>query len=225
MKDIEIIPAILSRDFSELTDQIALVKGFVKTVQIDVCDGQFTATPSWPYRKRDDSFERIMNEEQGLPGWEDLEFEIDLMANRPEEVVSDWVHAGAARVVIHAEARGNIAEAIALLRERAEIGIAINIDSPLDLIEPYKDDIHFIQCMGIDTIGLQGQDFDAKSIDKVKEIRKRFPKLAVSVDGGVSMDNIQDLIDAGATRLVIGSAIFNAENPIDAVQAFAQLVK
>ncbi len=147
------------------------------------------------------------------------------MANRPEEVVSDWVHAGASRVVIHAEARGNIAEAIALLRERVEIGIAVNIESPLDLVEPYKDSIHFIQCMGIDTIGLQGQDFDAKSIDKVKEIKKRFPKLAISVDGGVSMDNAQDLIDAGATRLVIGSAIFNAENPIDAVHAFAELAK
>lgn len=219
----EIIPAILPKDFAELTEKVALMKGFAQTIQIDVCDGQFTPVPSWPYRKRDDSFERIMHEEQGLPGWEDAEFEIDLMANKPEDVINDWVQAGAARIILHVEARGNLKEAIALMRDRVEIGMALNIETPVDLLAPYAEDIAFIQCMGIDRIGYQHQAFDPKVVEKIAEIRKKYPNIPISIDGGVSLESAPRLIEAGAARLVIGSAIFDSENPIDAVHSFNEL--
>src|SRR5205085_673045 len=104
---LEIIPAILPKDFAELTEKIALIKGFTKTVQIDICDGQFVQNATWPYRKHDDNFDRLLREEEGLPGWESLNYEFDLMVNKPEEIVEEWVHAGAARVIIHAEAKGD----------------------------------------------------------------------------------------------------------------------
>lgn len=62
---IEIIPAILPRDFAELEDKASLVQGAVKTVQIDVCDGQFVPNATWPYKKHDDTFEKLLSEDFG----------------------------------------------------------------------------------------------------------------------------------------------------------------
>lgn len=224
MAKIEIIPAILPMDFTELEDKISLMKGFVKTVQIDVCDGQFVPNATWPYRKPDESFVKISREEMGLPGWENLNFEIDLMANRPEERVDEWVQAGASRVIIHAEAKGDLNKTLADLNGRAEIGLALNEGTPIETIAKYREDINFVQLMGIDQIGFQHQPFDDRVIGRVREVRLKFPGLPISVDGGVSLENVEELIDAGADRLVVGSAIFNAENPIDAVEKFKRLV-
>lgn len=220
MKRAEILPAILPRDFAELRDKVELVQGFVKTIQIDVCDGQFTPEATWPYRKHDDSFERISREEEGMPGWQELNFEIDLMANKPEEHVQEWIQAGASRVILHAEAKGDIGAAIAALSGAVEIGLAFNIDTPLNLAEKHADVISSIQLMGIDSIGFQHQPFDDKVVEKVKEARAKFPSLAISVDGGVSLETAPRLIEAGAHRLIVGSAIFAADNYIDAIREF-----
>jgi len=222
-KSTEIIPAILPMDFAELEDKLALIHGFVKTVQIDACDGQFVQNATWPYRKHDDSFDKMVKEEIGMPGWEDTNFEVDLMANRPEERVEEWISAGASRIVIHAEAKGDIDAAIAKLTDKVEIGLALNEDTPVETISKYHERIQFVQLMGIDQIGFQHQPFDEKVIGRVREVRLKYPGLPIAVDGGVSFENAAELIDAGADRLVIGSAIFNAENPMDAVEKFKSL--
>lgn len=228
MKRPEIIPAILPRDFAELEEKVGLIKDFVKTVQIDVCDGQFTPQPSWPYRKHDDSFEKIIHEEDGFPGWEKLNFEIDLMANKPEEKIEEWVQAGATRIILHIESRGDVGAAIEALKDRVEVGLALNIDTPISEISNPKLGIvegsaQFIQLMGIDHIGFQGQEFDAKVIDRIKEVKKMFPEYLVSIDGGVSLHTAPGLIEAGADRLVVGSAIFESDNYVDAVTSFKRL--
>ncbi len=220
---IEIIPAILPRDFAELEDKASLVQGSVKTVQIDVCDGQFVPNATWPYKKHDDTFEKLLSEDLGLPFWENLNYEIDLMVNRAEEVAEEWVRTGASRIIIHVEMNGDLAKAIAVIKDQVEIGLALNIETDIALIEKYKDDIQFVQCMGIDNIGFQGQSFDDKVIEKIKLIRSKYPELTISVDGGVSLESAPRLIEAGATRLVAGSAIFNAENSFDAIEAFKRL--
>jgi ribulose-phosphate 3-epimerase len=224
MAKTEIIPAILVNDFAELQSDMEMVEGFVKTVQIDVCDGQFTSQPTWPYRKHDENFEKIVSEQEGLPGWEKTNFEIDLMANHPEDKVENWVQAGATRIILHAEVKGGVEAAIAALEGRVEIGLALNESTPIETIAPYRDRIQFVQLMGIDNVGFQHQPFDPKVIGRIKEVRMKFPGMPISVDGGVSLENALDLIDAGADRLVVGSAIFNAENPIDAIHAFKQLL-
>jgi len=223
MAKVEIIPAILANTFSEIEEDISLIKDFVKTMQIDVCDGQFVPNATWPYRKKDDSFERIINEEEGMPGWEKLNFEIDLMVNKPEEVVDEWVRAGAARIILHAEAKGDLAEALVKLSGVVEVGLAFNIETPFVLLESHRERINFVQLMGIDHVGFQHQPFDSKVVDKIKELKSQYTDLIISVDGGVSLETAPKLIEAGADRLVVGSAIFGADNPIDAVQEFKRL--
>jgi ribulose-phosphate 3-epimerase len=229
MKKIEIIPAILPQDFAELEEKVSLVKAGTKWIQLDVCDGQFTPRPSWPYRKTDDNFELIVREDQGLPGWENLEYEIDLMVNRPEEVVDDWVSAGATRVVIHAESKGNPMKAVEMLEGRVEVGLAFNIGSPQ--LGQLSDLLHsgfmfnYIQLMGIDKVGFQGQAFDEKVLEEIRDVKELadFYKFKIQIDGGVSLETAPKLIQAGADRLIVGSAVINAENPLGALEEFEAL--
>ncbi len=222
-KKVEIIPAILPKTFKELEDSVASIQGLVKFVQVDICDGKFVPNATWPYREHDDSFEMIIREQQGLPGWEKLDYEFDLMISNPKDVVDDWVKAGATRIIIHAES-GGVAETIKKLENRVEIGLALNIETPISTIEPFKEIIRFVQCMGIRRVGFQGQAFDNEVISKIKEIKSKYPNLSVSVDGGVSLRNALQLIDAGADRLVVGSAIFESENVVDTIRQFHDLV-
>lgn len=145
------------------------------------------------------------------------------MSRCAAEVVEEWVRTGATRVIIHVEMRGDLDLAISKIKDQVEIGLAINVETPIDVLEKYIEQIDFVQCMGIDNIGFQGQSFDQKVIDKIKLLRSKYPELIISVDGGVSLESASILIEAGADRLVAGSAIFNAENSFDAVEAFKRL--
>jgi len=213
-KKVEIIPAILPITWKEVENGVASIQGMVKSAQIDICDGKFAPNATWPYKKRDDTFEMMIREERGLPGWEGLDYEFDLMVSDPAEIVDDWVTVGATRIIIHAESNG-IAEALGRLKDRVEIGLALNIETNINIIEPFKDAIKFVQCMGIRNVGFQGQIFDEAVIAKIREVKCKYPELLISVDGGVSLENAKQLIDAGADRLVVGSAIFDSENPIE----------
>ena len=224
----EIIPAILAKDFKDLEDHVTRVKGLVPLVQVDICDGQFTPSPSWPYKKDDKNFFAIMHEDSGMPFWEEVEYEFDLMVNRPEDAVLDYVAAGATRIVIHVESKGDIAGAIEKLLGKVEIGLALNIDTPLDILERHKDKIvdctiKYVQLMGIDNVGFQGQAFDEKVIGKVKEVKKKYSELAIQIDGAVSLNTAPLLRGAGASRLIIGSAIFESENVVEAIEEFKNI--
>jgi ribulose-phosphate 3-epimerase len=224
MNKVEILPAILPKTFYELEEKALLVKDLVKAIQIDICDGQFVPNVTWPYKKEDDSFERILHEEQGLPGWEKLDFEIDLMVNSPAEVVEEWVVAGASRIILHAEARGDVMKAVEILHGRVEIGLAFAVESdPVSFLKTVKEkgfNVNSAQLMGIDRVGFQRQEFDPKVIEKIKEVKAAFPDLTISVDGAVSLETAPQLIEAGATRLIVGSAIFEADNFTEAIREF-----
>jgi ribulose-phosphate 3-epimerase len=77
--------------------------------------------------------------------------------------------------------------------------------------------------MGIKNVGFQGQDMDEKVYETISAIRAKYPELPISVDGGVTLENAGDLVDAGATRLVSGSAIFGSNNPKEAIDYLKSL--
>jgi len=212
----EIIPAILPRDFSEIVEKIDLIKGIASFVQIDICDGKFVKSNTWPYRKQDDNFERILKEEIGMPEWESMNYEFDLMIQNPnEDDARKWLSAGAERLVLHYESSDDLNPVISVLENLVEIGIAINTSTDINEIKKYSDKVQFIQCMGIRKIGYQGQDFDSDIINKIKDIKIQFPNHKVSVDGGVSLENAHLLKHIGVDRLIVGSAIFDNTNSLE----------
>ncbi len=221
---VEIIPAILPQSFDEIVEKVARVKGLVNLVQVDICDGRFVPSVTWPYKADPGEFERITKEEDGMPAWQEVNYEFDLMVDEPEKSVEGWVAAGATRIILHAEAKGDIGKAIEILKGRVEVGLALNIETPINAIGDPKfsvgeGSLQFIQLMGIDRVGFQGQEFDARVIEKIVEVKKLHPNYPVSIDGGVSLENAKQLVDAGADRLVVGLAIFNSSDVGDTIKA------
>ena len=221
---IEIIPAIMPKDYEHLDEMTSLFVGVVPMVQLDIMDGKFVPARTWPYPK-DAHFDAIVAEEEGMPRWEDINFEVDLMVSDTESVVSKWVSAGASRIIVHVESMVDFEKIRASVPTGLiELGLAINTTTPVEAIEPYLDRIDFIQCMGIAKIGFQGQPFDEHVLENVRKIRKAHPELPISIDGSVNFDTARSLVDAGATRLVSGSAILEADDFVSAIAEMKNLV-
>ena len=206
----EIIPAIMPKNLDDLNKKYSQVKGLANIVQIDVMDGKFVSSISWPYI-----------EDDGKPLSIDFDFEADLMVLNPEIVVGNWIKAGAKRVIAHIESidsAKNFEKIFDAVSDKAKLGIALNTTTSNDAIYPIVDKIDFAQFMGIEKIGFQGQLFDERALGKIADLRERFPKVIISVDGGVNMKNAPRLIKTGANRLVSGSTIFESDNIKDAIE-------
>lgn len=211
---IEIIPAILPTNIGELRGKVSLVKDFVHTVQFDMCDGVFVPTRTWPYNGKDImAHQAILNEDEGLPYWDEVNYEFDLMVKNAKDHFADIVKLGPSRLVFHLEAEKDLLDFFVNLdpyyNETIEIGIALNTTTSITTVEAYIPYIKFVQCMGIENIGHQGQPFDERVLEQIRSVRKLAPHLPVSVDGSVNHATAHILIEAGATRLVVGSALFN----------------
>jgi len=219
---IDIIPAILPKNYEDLKNKIALVRGIVSVVQIDICDGIFVPSKSWPFTTGgfdDDNFFKIINEQEGMPFWEDIDFEFDLMVSDAVENFDIYTKLGPKRIIFHLEAVGDLNEfkdfiegMDVYIRDAIEIGVAIDIKTPVEKIFPLVNHIDFVQTMGIDEIGFQGQEFDEKVLEHIKALKEKYPDLIISVDGGVNFDTAQELANVGATRLIAGSVIFKSED-------------
>jgi len=219
---IEIIPAILSKNYEDLKNKIALVRGIVPIVQIDICDGIFVQNKTWPFSTGgadDMNFHRILNEEEGMPFWEDIDFELDLMVADSVENFDIYTKLSPKRIVFHIEAVGDLEEfknfiegMDVYIRDSIQIGIAINITTPVEQIFSLVNHVDFVQCMGIEKVGFQGQDFDKRVLNQIKALRKEFPDLIISVDGGVNFETAPALVSAGASRLIAGSLILKSQD-------------
>jgi len=99
-----------------------------------------------------------------------------------------------------------------------EVGIALLPSAGIEVLTRYDGLYDFVQVMGIARIGFQGEPFDDQALALVRKLREQYSDMVIQVDGAVSMDNIRALVDAGASRLVVGSAIFRAEDPVGAVK-------
>ena len=217
----EIIPAILPKNFREIEEKIELIVGISNIVQIDICDGKFVPSTTWPYWKPDENFEKILREERGMPEWEKINYEFDLMIDNPSvDDARKWLSAGAERIVLHHESSKDLSLVIAVLDGLVQIGIAVNLTTNLEEVKKYSEKIQFIQVMGIRKAGFQGQKFEPDTPDKVKEIKALFPDLKVQVDGGVSLENADLLKHSGVDALVVGSTLFTSDNIVDTLEDF-----
>ena len=222
MRTQHIIPAIIPDSLEHLTMRIREVRDVAMRVQIDVMDGTYAPTTSWPYSGIErDRFEAIRREDEGLPYWQDVEFEIDLMVQKPEERIEEWALAGAACLIIHADSTDALERIFTECADRrVEVALAVSPSTNLQLIEPYVTSAVFVQCMGNDRIGRHGVPLDPRTYDVVSTIRKRWPTIPIGVDIGVNEETIPSLIEAGATRFAAGSAVFGGG---DAKHAFTTL--
>jgi len=203
-----IIPAIIPQSLAHLGGLLARIP-FAPAVQMDVIDGVFAPQVSWPYGTGE-----AAGAPENIRALITQEVEVDLMVTAPEVHLDHWLAAGATRLVVHLESTERMADIVTHRRVHGYmLGIASDDDTSVEDLFPYLEEGVFVQCMGIDAVGAQGEPFEPRVLENIRALRTRYPDLEISVDGSVNEETISALRDAGANRFVAGSAIFAADNP------------
>ncbi len=211
----EIIPACMPQNVDEIGDRAALAYSQVMTMQLDLMDGKYVPEKTWPFfHVHDFELEKIKDGEGALPFWDRLNYELDLMVEKPEERLSDWLALAPSRIIFHLASVADWKKIETFSEQAAsfiELGLAITIHDDLGLVQEKMELLNwdFVQIMGIDHIGYSGEPFDERSFGLVLWFQEYYPETKLSFDGGVSEDTIPALAEAGVSRFVSGSRIFN----------------
>ncbi len=226
----------MPKHFSDIEQDVEQVVGVAPIVQIDLCDGIYVPNRTWPFEGygakdkaylKDNTMAQLLSEDIGMPKWENMDYELDLMVRDPASILPDLMPIGPKRITVHLASLANPVEFFAQLdnfyKVQIEIGLAITSESDMNVVASLVPEVSYIQCMGIVNVGFQHQEFNTKILDTIRTLRAQFPTLPISVDGAVNDDTIEELIEAGATRLVIGSAIWESETPSEMVRHFKQV--
>jgi ribulose-phosphate 3-epimerase len=206
---IEIAPSVLSADFGRLREQVQEVQAVgARVIHIDVMDGHFVPPLSMG--------PPVCRALRGLG----LHLEVHLMVERPERQVASFAEAGADTIIVHAEATPNVHYALGAVRDAGCLaGLAVNPATPLGIFAEVEVDVAL--CMSVNP-GWGGQAFIPASLDRIARLRAIIGQDPVlEVDGGVDGRTAGPCVEAGATRLVAGNAVFGADDPAAAYGAIA----
>jgi len=209
---IEIAPSILAANFARLGDEIESVEqGGAEVIHVDVMDGHF-----------------VPNISIGIPVVASLRkatrlpLDVHLMIEQPEGYIEEFVRAGADRVLVHQEATPHLDRALAMIRELgAQAGAVINPSTPVAMLSEVLDKVDTVLVMSVNP-GFGGQKFIPRAIEKIRQLnewRGRYNgEFRIEVDGGVELENIGDLAQAGANTFVAGTSIFRTPDPAEAAR-------
>lgn len=215
-----IIPAILPHNFEEIIEKCARVEGLVSNVQIDVCDGIFGREKTW-----------MPTGMEVLPAG--FSYEFDLMIDDWRKYTLHCLTLGAKSIVSHVDmfVDGDMETLVGMVAPHsAHLGIAVSNDKSLDF---HADMIRkakalyphvFIQVMGIKNIGEQGQLFDEDTPGRVKALKQQFGEVMIQVDGGMKIETIKIVKDAGAENAVVGSYIFGRDDAGSSLEELNRVV-
>lgn len=209
----EILPSMLLCDFSNLEREVArLHAAKAEVLHLDVMDGVFV--PNFTYG---------LTVVEAVRSLSSSVVDCHLMMVNPEQYVGAFRKAGADLITVHAEATANPAGlARQIHASGAAAGIAINPDTPVEAIAGCLDQFDLALVMSVQA-GFGGQSFRRDVLPKLAEIRALAPDILLQIDGGVSASTIGDCVAAGAQLLVVGSAIFRADNYGAAIRELNQL--
>ena len=203
---IKISPSILSCNFNKLGEEIkSLEKAGADLIHIDVMDGHFvpniTIGPE------------VIKKIRPLTK---VPFDVHLMISPVDNFIEDFANAGSDIITIHPEATKDLKKSIELIKKfDKKVGISLNPNSEISLVEPYLNDIDLILVMSVNP-GFAGQKFKPEVLKKLEKIKKiivsKNLKIDLEIDGGINFQNSIDAKNAGANILVSGSTIFNENN-------------
>ena len=213
----KIAPSLLSADFSNLRDEIMKIeKGGADYIHLDVMDGVYVPNITFgpPVIKK-------------LRNVTKLPFDVHLMIDRPERYIRDFVDAGADIITVHEEATTHLHRTIQEIKSYGLMaGVSLNPATPLENIEYVLDDLDLVLIMTVNP-GFGGQSFIKSMENKIRKLRDlinaRNLNIILEVDGGVKLDNANEILGYGADLLVVGSDIFGSEDVESRTREFKSL--
>ena len=215
----KLAPSVLSADFGDLRGAMDICKkGGAHWIHIDVMDNQFVPnlTIGPPVVK-------------SLRKYTDKFLDVHMMVVEPEKLVEPFARAGADGITFHVEAAENPNEVIDLIKSTGkQVGISLKPGTPLSSIEPFLDKVDLVLIMTVEP-GFGGQGYLPGSSDRIKKLKSRLNEMCldrvlIEVDGGVKLNNMKEVVEAGADVLVAGSAVFGVKDPVQTIMDFYALI-
>ena len=210
-------PSILSADFTILGEQLKTIdEAGSEYIHIDVMDGIFV--PSISY---------------GMPVIKSIRkatkkvFDVHLMITEPERYIDEFVESGADIITFHVEATKDSGKVIDMIHEKGlKAGISVKPNTPLETIEPFLEKIDMLLIMSVEP-GFGGQAYIEGSTEKIRAAREMMKahglETDIQVDGGINLQNLQEVLEAGANIIVAGSSVFKGDAR-ENVKAFLEIM-
>ena len=208
----KIAPSILSADFAHLADEIARVtEAGADMIHVDVMDGHFV-----PNFTIGPPIVKAIRKVTRLP------LDVHLMMTNPDDFIPDFIKAGSSYITVHVETCPHLHRTIQSIKEEGvKAGVTLNPATPLSSVEEILGEVDLLLIMSVNP-GFGGQGFIPSALEKLRRARKmidaRGLKVELEIDGGVKIENIAALAQAGADIFVSGSAVFQSKDYKDTIQ-------
>ncbi len=204
---IELAPSILSADFARLAEQVrSVTEGGASVVHVDVMDGHFVPniTIGPPVVK-------------SLRKATDLPLDCHLMIENPDQYIADFAAAGASWISVHQEATVHLNRTLQHIRDHQVLaGVVINPATPVEMLTEVLGMVDYVLVMSVNP-GFGGQKFLPGAVHKIKRLaelrRQRGLNFRIEVDGGIDLNTVSEVVQAGAEILVAGNAVFGKGDP------------
>ena len=233
-----LIPAIMPQSYRDMEKHVDHIVGLVDMVQLDLMDGVFVPDKTWPFKEfkskrpkmdfiTDLPWQELQTDDLGLPHWQEVDYELDLMIQDADVYLDHWIALGPKRIIFHLESLQDVEKLlneVQGIRSLIEIGLAISNDTSVDALLPHLEMIDCVQVMGIARIGFQGEPLDERVFEKITSIKIHAPFMPIQVDGSVHTATVEIFRDAGIERFVAGSAIFEGTDIPGNVKALGDLI-
>lgn len=200
----KLAPSILSADFASLADNVAAIeRGGADFIHVDVMDGHFVPNISFGAD--------VMKSLEGKTG---LPFDVHLMIENPDDYLEDFVTPQTEYITVHAEACTHLNRTIQHIKSLGiKAGVSLNPATSLSVLDYIVEDVDMVLLMSVNP-GFGGQKFIPSVLEKTRELaevrKAEGLDFEIEIDGGATLDNVQEIVSAGVDIVVAGSAVFKA---------------